>query len=197
MPAVRNFAIYAAVATFINACLQVTVFVSALALDQRRIEVSALSPAPLSRQLLLTTSLDMRPIESTCKLRHFIVWTLKGDQKLNTALPYRFPLITLPSSSRVSSDLDTEDPLLQRIMRNFYAPALMRKPVKYFVIALFGGLFVSSWIGARHIDLGLGQFSHRAVTLDLELTINPQQIKDWHYLLLLTSSITSTLSTAI
>lgn len=42
MPAVRNFAAYAAVATLFNAMLQVTVFVSALALDQRRVEVSDL-----------------------------------------------------------------------------------------------------------------------------------------------------------
>lgn len=42
-------------------------------------------------------------------------------------------------------------------MRNIYAPTLMRKPVKFLVVALFGGLFVLSWIGARHIDLGLDQ----------------------------------------
>lgn len=39
MPAVRNFAVYAAVATLFNAVLQVTVFVGALTLDQLRIEV--------------------------------------------------------------------------------------------------------------------------------------------------------------
>jgi Niemann-Pick C1 protein len=38
MPAVRNFAIYAAGAVFINALLQVTMFVSVLALNQRRVE---------------------------------------------------------------------------------------------------------------------------------------------------------------
>ena len=40
MPAVRNFALYAAGSVFLNAILQVTVFVSAMTLDQRRIEVS-------------------------------------------------------------------------------------------------------------------------------------------------------------
>lgn len=39
MPAVRNFAIYAAGAVVINAALQVTVFVSAMAIDLRRVEV--------------------------------------------------------------------------------------------------------------------------------------------------------------
>ena len=38
MPAVRNFAIYAAGAVVINALLQVTMFISALALNQRRVE---------------------------------------------------------------------------------------------------------------------------------------------------------------
>lgn len=40
MPAVRNFALYAAGSVFLNALLQITVFVSALVLDLRRIEVS-------------------------------------------------------------------------------------------------------------------------------------------------------------
>ena len=39
MPAVRNFAIYAAGAVAINAVLQVTVFVSAITIDLRRTEV--------------------------------------------------------------------------------------------------------------------------------------------------------------
>jgi Niemann-Pick C1 protein len=38
MPAVRNFAAYAAGAVFINALLQVTMFISVLALNQRRVE---------------------------------------------------------------------------------------------------------------------------------------------------------------
>jgi Niemann-Pick C1 protein len=38
MPAVRNFAVYAAGAVFINALLQVTMFISVLALNQRRVE---------------------------------------------------------------------------------------------------------------------------------------------------------------
>ena len=40
MPAVRNFAVYAAGAVLINALLQVTMFVSVLALNQRRVEAS-------------------------------------------------------------------------------------------------------------------------------------------------------------
>lgn len=40
MPAVKNFAVYAAGAVFINAFLQVTMFVSVLALNQKRVESS-------------------------------------------------------------------------------------------------------------------------------------------------------------
>ena len=40
MPAVRNFALYAAGSVLINALMQVTVFISALTLDLRRLEVS-------------------------------------------------------------------------------------------------------------------------------------------------------------
>ena len=40
MPAVRNFALYAAGSVLLNAILQVTVFISALAIDLKRVEVS-------------------------------------------------------------------------------------------------------------------------------------------------------------
>lgn len=46
MPAVKNFAIYAAGAVVINTLLQLTVFVSAMAIDLQRVEVSDL---PLAR----------------------------------------------------------------------------------------------------------------------------------------------------
>jgi len=45
MPAVRNFALYAAGSVFLNALMQVTVFVSALSLDLRRVEVRGLEVA--------------------------------------------------------------------------------------------------------------------------------------------------------
>lgn len=47
MPAVRNFALYAAGSVLLNAVLQVTVFVSALALDLRRAEVLSMPSACL------------------------------------------------------------------------------------------------------------------------------------------------------
>ncbi|KAL9086114.1 MAG: hypothetical protein Q9159_004349 [Coniocarpon cinnabarinum] len=49
MPAVRNFAIYAAGAVVINALLQVTMFVSALALNQQRVEAGRADCVPCLR----------------------------------------------------------------------------------------------------------------------------------------------------
>ncbi len=49
MPAVKNFAVYAAGAVLINAILQVTMFVSVLALNQRRVEASRADCFPCIR----------------------------------------------------------------------------------------------------------------------------------------------------
>ncbi|KAH7930031.1 multidrug efflux transporter AcrB transmembrane domain-containing protein [Leucogyrophana mollusca] len=49
MPAVRNFALYAAGSVLLNALLQVTVFVSALALDLKRVESSRVDCFPCIR----------------------------------------------------------------------------------------------------------------------------------------------------
>ncbi|PSN75625.1 multidrug efflux transporter AcrB transmembrane domain-containing protein [Corynespora cassiicola Philippines] len=49
MPAVRNFAAYAAGAVFINAILQVTMFVAVLALNQRRVEANRADCFPFVR----------------------------------------------------------------------------------------------------------------------------------------------------
>lgn len=49
MPAVRNFALYAAGSVFLNALLQVSVFVSALAIDLKRVEASRVDCFPCIR----------------------------------------------------------------------------------------------------------------------------------------------------
>lgn len=49
MPAVRNFALYAAGSVFLNALLQVSVFVSALAVDLKRVEASRVDCFPCIR----------------------------------------------------------------------------------------------------------------------------------------------------
>jgi Niemann-Pick C1 protein len=56
MPAVRNFALYAAGSVLLNALLQVTVFVSAMVLDLRRVEVSWFCTRLIMRADLTRTS---------------------------------------------------------------------------------------------------------------------------------------------
>lgn len=53
MPAVRNFALYAAGSVFLNACLQMTVFVSAMTIDLRRVEVSVFHRICVISRLML------------------------------------------------------------------------------------------------------------------------------------------------
>ncbi|BGP12931.1 niemann-Pick type C-related protein 1 [Rhodosporidiobolus nylandii] len=114
MPAVRNFAIYAAGAVLVNTGLQCTLFVAAMALDLQRVESNRID----------------------C-----------------------FPCLRLPSSGSLPAATSTaRKGALARFVRTVYAPNLIfRKGVKYLVLALFGGLFVLSWIGARHVELGLDQ----------------------------------------
>ncbi|KAK4054758.1 niemann-Pick type C- protein 1 [Microbotryomycetes sp. JL201] len=112
MPAVRNFAVYAAGAVLVNAILQVTVFVSLMAIDLRRLESNRID----------------------C-----------------------FPCLKVSAPSTLDSQPVASEGFVARFIRKYYAPTLLLRPVKYFVMALFGGLFVLSWIGARHIDLGLDQ----------------------------------------
>ncbi|KAF6762740.1 patched family-domain-containing protein [Ephemerocybe angulata] len=62
MPAVRNFALYAAGSVFLNAALQVTVFISALTLDLRRSEANRVDCFPclkLSSRIALQDALPV------------------------------------------------------------------------------------------------------------------------------------------
>ncbi|KAF8450766.1 multidrug efflux transporter AcrB transmembrane domain-containing protein [Boletus edulis BED1] len=58
MPAVRNFALYAAGSVLLNALLQVTVFISALAIDLKRAEASCVDCFPCIRLPLRIALLD-------------------------------------------------------------------------------------------------------------------------------------------
>lgn len=46
-----------------------------------------------------------------------------------------------------------------RFIRAIYAPLLLKKQVKFGVMAAFSGLFVASWICTDYIQLGLGECS--------------------------------------
>ena len=117
MPAVKNFAAYAAGAVLINALLQVTMFVSVLALNQRRVEDSRADCFPI------------------IKIKRADVGSTQG------AGAYGY---------------DDEGPL-QSFIRKIYAPALLMKKVKIFVVVLFFGLFTAGLALLPEVALGLDQ----------------------------------------
>ncbi|KAK4945772.1 niemann-Pick type C-related protein 1 [Elasticomyces elasticus] len=117
MPAVKNFAAYAAGAVFINAVLQVTMFVSVLALNQRRVE----------------------SLRADC----FPCVTVRGANS-----------VSMPGGHFFGSD---EEGWLQRFIRKVYAPRLLDKKVKTFVVAFFVTLFAAGIALIPRVDLGLDQ----------------------------------------
>lgn len=113
MPAVRNFAIYAAGAVAINTILQMTVFVSVMAIDMHRMEANRVDCVPCLKLDTHISTYDMAIASGEGNLASFI--------------------------------------------RTIYAPLLVKRPLKIFIISLFSGLFVFSMICARRIELGLDQ----------------------------------------
>ncbi|ESK97466.1 vacuolar membrane protein [Moniliophthora roreri MCA 2997] len=87
MPAVRNFALYAAGSVFINAMLQVTVFMSALLLDLKRVEASRVDCFPCIRLPSRIALVDAPPsgsgIGRLARLirRYYAPWLLKPTVK--------------------------------------------------------------------------------------------------------------------
>ncbi|KAH7105584.1 multidrug efflux transporter AcrB transmembrane domain-containing protein [Auriculariales sp. MPI-PUGE-AT-0066] len=72
MPAVRNFALYAAGSVFINALLQITVFISALAIDVRRTEAGRVDCFPCIRLPAKIALTDGTPGLHAGRLARFI-----------------------------------------------------------------------------------------------------------------------------
>ncbi|CAK7268124.1 niemann-Pick type C-related protein 1 [Sporothrix epigloea] len=127
MPAVRNFAIYAAGAVFINAMLQVTGFISVLALNQIRVEEKR------------ADILFCIPVKSARVYLH------------NDSQNGRYS-----EASGISDDLAKEG-VLQRFIRQRYAPILLSKTVKLAVLIFFSGLFAAGIALFPYVQLGLDQ----------------------------------------
>ncbi|RMZ83187.1 hypothetical protein DV738_g1429, partial [Chaetothyriales sp. CBS 135597] len=117
MPAVKNFAAYAAGAVLINAILQVTMFVSVLALNQRRVE---------------GMRMDCIPCISV--------------KRANS--------VTMPGGHLFGGD--GEGPV-QRFIRKVYAPKLLDKKVRTFVLVAFVSLFAAGIALIPEVTLGLDQ----------------------------------------
>ena len=130
MPAVRNFALYAAGSVLLNAILQITVFVSALTLDLKRAEVGL-------RTLNIFT--ELTPSQSG-----------RVDCFPCIRLSSRIALVDAPAHGGLGR--------VARFIRRHYAPFLLQPVVKGIVMLVFAGLFVLSVVSMQHIELGLGEF---------------------------------------
>lgn len=128
MPAVRNFAIYAAGAVFINAVLQVTMFIAVLAVNERRVAAGRMDCFP-------------------CK-------QIISPEDCEPCMDYR----GFSSSRATASTYDVEEEgLLERWIRRTYAPWLMKLKTKILVGILFLGFFAAGVSLLPEIELGLGK----------------------------------------
>jgi Niemann-Pick C1 protein len=117
MPAVRNFAAYAAGAVLINAILQVTMFIAVLSLNQQRVEASRADCFPC------------------------VVVRRADSGYLNGGMGHGAG----------------EEGGLQRFIRKTYAPAILGKKTKVFIVAIFFGIFTAGLALFPKVELGLDQ----------------------------------------
>lgn len=133
MPAVRNFAIYSAGAVFINFLLQMTMFVSALTLDQKRLE------------------------ENRYDLFVWIKAPLpKGsDSARDETSPFSSLSVRALASPGVFEKFT--EPTISKVIRRHYAPYILNRKVKPVIIAVFFGIFTVALALLPYISLGLDQ----------------------------------------
>ncbi|CCX10094.1 sterol-sensing domain of SREBP cleavage-activation-domain-containing protein [Pyronema domesticum] len=139
MPAVRNFAVYAAGAVFINAVLQVTMFVSVLALNKKRMDANRIDcfpclPAPKDYQ---TTGYNGNSADDH---EGGLIGELRREGH----------------GSATGFD-EVEEGFIQRTIRKHYAPRLLKKHTKLSVLTIFFGIFAASLALLPKMELGLDQ----------------------------------------
>lgn len=133
MPAVRNFAVYAAGAVFINAVLQVTMFVAVLSLNQKRVDANRIDCFPC----LTAPRYDSQTQDEEQTDRPI----LSQHSGLGTATGF----------------FEVEEGLIQEVIRKKYAPTLLGKNSKITVITIFLGIFAASLALLPRVELGLDQ----------------------------------------
>lgn len=131
MPAVRNFAIYAAGAVFINAVLQVTMFVAVLALNQKRVESSRMDCFPCFKA--------------------------PGGYETNGHSNGSLAGSRLEARTTLDHPVEQEEGVLQKFIRERYAPGLLQRQTKWGVMVLFLGLFTAGLALLPKVELGLGK----------------------------------------
>lgn len=131
MPAVRNFAIYAAGAVFINALLQVTMFIAVLAVNEKRVEAGRMDCFPCVK---LNNYQDCAPCV--------------GDLRIQ------------PNGRIARNGYGAEEEgFLERWIRRTYAPWLLKPKTKIIVGVFFLGIFAAGVSLLPEVELGLGRFS--------------------------------------
>ena len=131
MPAVRNFAIYAAGAVFINAILQITMFVSVLALNKKRMDSNKIDCFPCLKAPNYETNCDEHE------------GGLIGGLTHGRGCATRFE--------------EVEEGLIRKFIRKSYAPALLQKHTKIAVVTIFLGIFAAALALLPSLQLGLDQ----------------------------------------
>lgn len=141
MPAVRNFAVYSAGAVVINSALQLTMFVAAMSLDLRRVE---------------SNRIDCMPFIKAPKPKAMYRESL-------SALTARLCNRTANGSNSASANAsliifeDRERMSLSKLIRDYYAPFLLRENVKRLVLLIFGTWFTFCMIITPFMEAGLDQ----------------------------------------
>ncbi|ODV95234.1 hypothetical protein PACTADRAFT_2939 [Pachysolen tannophilus NRRL Y-2460] len=133
MPAVKNFAKYSAGAVVINTALQLTAFVSLLSLDQKRTENNRLDCFPC----------------------------VKADGRIALPSENRNGTDTILSRSIIPELLEnnknTSGNFLTKFIKNYYAPFILQKKAKKFILGIFFIWFGTSLTLLPGIKFGLDQ----------------------------------------
>ena len=128
MPAVRNFAVYAAGAVFINAILQITMFVAVLAINEKRVEAGRMDCFPC------------------VKINGFQdCGGGVGDLRVGTS---RGPRNGYGAE---------EEGFLERFIRRTYAPWLLKMRTKVIILVISLGFFATAIALLPTMELGLGE----------------------------------------
>lgn len=163
MPAVRLFSLYAALSVLIDFILQITIFVTFIALDHKRMLRKRFD-------VLYCLQLESHPDENNRNRRlHFPKWSCKNEP-IADDVGVQTPLQVNPNEP-VSAKLFDEaikveqneksstknGGLLLRIFRNYYAPLIMHKYVRPTVIFIFFTWLAVSIALLPYVKIGLDQ----------------------------------------
>ncbi|KAF5101491.1 hypothetical protein DV451_002188 [Geotrichum candidum] len=128
MPAVRNFALYSAGAVFVNFILQLTMFVSAITLDQKRIESNRFDLIPCLR-----------------------------SRKSKGLSQESFSSITARALASPGVFEKVNEPTFSKLIKRHYAPYILKANIKPVIMTIFFAFFAIGLSLFPKLELGLDQ----------------------------------------